>query len=411
MGTEINLNKEALKQAVKQQFKQLNFKKGIEILLENINDDKSKQDIADTLNTLQKLIDGIPTATIPIDKADDKQQLVDSADTSYNEKFYYKLNKIIVNTLKILDEITADKNSPSDIFDENFSWDEIMTFKNRHIRNFFDQKIQKLDYIKAAEILLFNADKTTQKDTIKKIINQFLEHKENFQKNADIDNFYFATNKTLADLLEIAAKITNIETSNALYLSEQTKENFKNKIVRQIVKEKLKNREYQQALNFLSKVSDNQQVKDDIAKIINDIKTIKNQLEKKEINADKYYYAINKSVINTLDILDKVTGSSEEDLEFWDELSSSLKFNLVDSDEILNSKRPKSGIHKIKAQLDPMQNKFTPKQAKKRIEKLYQQLSIYEQKEQKENNPEQKAKINEIIQAIYYEIEQEEKKD
>ncbi len=405
METNIMTDKENLQSSVKQYFKRLEFNEGLNLLLENCQTEDQKKRTKELIKKLEQKINLISSGNIKHTESDKS--------LSFSEYFYYQINKIIADALQILDQISSHNTDFIEDFDDfTISWDEIMTFKKRYVRKFFSQAIENKDYHKACEILLYNTDKQYLKDEIEIYIKQIQDLKTEFEKTGDINTFFFAINEILVKIFEIADKITSKSDDEKISFSLQSKEDFKQYFIRKTVKQKLKNRKYEEALRFLMKLADNKDIIAELGQKLKLYERIKKQKDEDKISSEEFYYAINRIVVDVLGLLDKITGTSDDDLNFLDELSSSLKFNLIDPNESNFIERKKFlAQNQVKNQSDPLlEAPFKQKGRGERLEKLYQQLSFYEQKEQKEKNPDRKAKINDIIQAIYYEIDKEENK-
>jgi hypothetical protein len=183
----------------------------------------------------------------------------------------------------------------------------------------------------------------------------------------------------------------------------------KKKQIREKIKEKLKKLEYKEAINTALKYCDNENDKIRLQKNLDKLNNIYDQLKNKQISNEKFYYSINNIVSDFLEIVDDIVGEPDDNWEFFDELSSSLKFNLVNqADEDYSSQDVVFAFNldgKIVFDYENEKIANDPKIVK--LKKLYQQLSYYEEQMKQSNNEDEKAKFRSIIKAIEQRISEE----
>ncbi|MEA3450737.1 MAG: hypothetical protein U9Q83_02405 [Bacteroidota bacterium] len=188
-------------------------------------------------------------------------------------------------------------------------------------------------------------------------------------------------------------------------------QNLRNK-----VKSKLKARKYKDTIELIKENTNVQSIHDNLDENLKYLSELQENLKEKVIDTNDYYYGINNIVSQILDTVDKIIGEPDEDWDFVDELTSSLKFNLVDQTEneefnhqnVVMTKVENGQVsfeYEANLEDDSKRNK-----SRIRIRKLYEQLNYYEEKlDLKEDNKE-KAKIHSIIKAINLNISEENKK-
>jgi len=188
-------------------------------------------------------------------------------------------------------------------------------------------------------------------------------------------------------------------------------QNFRDK-----VKSKLKARKYKEAIEIIKENTNVQSIHDNLNENLNYLSELKEQLKEKEIDTNDFYYGINKIVSQILDTVDKIIGEPDEDWDFVDELTSALKFNLVDQSEneefnqqnVVMTKVENGQVsfeYEANLEDDSKRNK-----SRIRIRKLYEQLNYYEEKLESKDDKKEKAKIHSIIKAINLNISEENKK-
>ncbi len=177
--------------------------------------------------------------------------------------------------------------------------------------------------------------------------------------------------------------------------------------IRQQIKEHLRKREYNEALNFLDDNCQRPETKAKLSNIKQKFQNIENEMNKSSIDNTAYYYEINQVVMDTLDITDEIVGAQDEDWDFIDELVSSLKFNLVAQDkEIKDSPsffEKKSTASEFEATSQGNTTAETSEIMSK-IVLLTKQLNKYEEKELNTTDSEEKAKLRNIIDALNSQI-------
>jgi len=184
---------------------------------------------------------------------------------------------------------------------------------------------------------------------------------------------------------------------------------MKGKQLRDTIKEEFLNHNFKNAIKEALKHASDKDIKNNLHQQLNEIDAIKERLKKREISNEDYYYGMNKIVMETLSAIDNIVGDTDEDWDFIDELTSSLKYNLVDQDEsdIYNSqveivKTKEDGKVVFEFEMD----KKEKGENFELLKKLYQELNYYERKEEETENTEEKEKIHNIIDAIKNRISQ-----
>lgn len=184
---------------------------------------------------------------------------------------------------------------------------------------------------------------------------------------------------------------------------------MKNKRLRKKIKGEILNHNYQTAIKIALNQTKNQEIKNKLNEQINKLENIQKKLKNKEIDNESFYYGINEIVMETLNAVDTITGEPDDDWDFIDELTSSLKYNLVNQDnsEIYNSQveiaQVKDGgevVFENEFDENDKDNSFDT------IKKLYQQLDYYEKKENETDDAAKKEEIRNIINAIKIRISQ-----
>lgn len=179
------------------------------------------------------------------------------------------------------------------------------------------------------------------------------------------------------------------------------------------VKLKLRARKYKDALNIVLQNAQDSQLKNKISENIDYLSKLQSELTDKKIDTNAFYYGINKIVSDTLDAVDEIIGEPDEDWDFIDELTSSLKFNLVDQSE--KEQFNQQNVVMTKVEDGQVSFEYQPNlddssennQSRIRIRKLYEQLNYYEEKLQTTDDMKEKAKLHSIIKAININISEE----
>ncbi len=181
------------------------------------------------------------------------------------------------------------------------------------------------------------------------------------------------------------------------------------------IKSRLKTRKYREALEMALRNTEDQNIKDKLNKNLNYYSSLVEQLNEKKIDNSDFYYGINKIVAETLDAVDEIIGEPDDDWDFVDELTSSLKFNLVAQDDEQNYTKQhvvmtKVDNGKVSFEYEPDLNDGSEQnRSRLRIRKLYEQLNYYEQKLQETEDTKEQAKLSSIIKAININISEENK--
>ena len=180
------------------------------------------------------------------------------------------------------------------------------------------------------------------------------------------------------------------------------------KQIREKVKQELLRHNYKQAINTAIQYADNQKIRNNLQNILNKYEISVEELKNKQIDAQAFYYKMNEIVRDTLNNVDEIVGEPDEDWDFIDQLTSSLKFNLIDPDDAHNdgnavfAVRKKDGSVVFNFEIDETEKD----ENFKTLEKLYKQLNYYEKKEQEATDPIEKEKLQDIIKAINLRISQ-----
>ena len=188
-------------------------------------------------------------------------------------------------------------------------------------------------------------------------------------------------------------------------------QNFRDK-----VKSKLKTRKYKEAIEIIKENTSVKSIHDNLNENLDYLSELEEKLKEKEIDTNDFYYGINKIVSKILDTVDKIVGEPDEDWDFVDELTSSLKFNLVDQSENEEFNQQNVVMTKVdngQVSFEYEANLNDDSQTNKsriRIRKLYEQLNYYEEKLELNDDNKEKAKIHSIIKAINLNISEENKK-
>ncbi len=180
------------------------------------------------------------------------------------------------------------------------------------------------------------------------------------------------------------------------------------KQIREKVKQELLRHNYKQAINIAIQYADNQKIRGNLQNILNKYEISVEELKNKQIDAQAFYYKMNEIVRDTLNNVDEIVGEPDEDWDFIDQLTSSLKFNLIDPDDAHSdgnavfAVRKKDGSVVFNFEIDETEKD----ENFKTLEKLYKQLNYYEKKEQEATDPIEKEKLQDIIKAINLRISQ-----
>ena len=180
------------------------------------------------------------------------------------------------------------------------------------------------------------------------------------------------------------------------------------KQIREQIKKELLQHNYKKAINTALQNTDNQNIKTSLQNVLNKYEISVKELKNKQIDAQSFYYKMNEIVRDTLNNVDEIVGEPDDDWDFIDQLTSSLKFNLIESDDAQTSgeaafavrKKDGSVVFNFEVEDNEKDENF------KTLEKLYKQLNYYEKKEQEEANPVEKEKLQDIIKAINIRISQ-----
>ena len=181
------------------------------------------------------------------------------------------------------------------------------------------------------------------------------------------------------------------------------------------IKSRLKTRKYKEALEMALRNTDNEDIKDKLTKNLSYYSSLVEDLNEKKIDSNDFYYGINKIVADTLDAIDEIIGEPDNDWDFVDELTSSLKFNLVDRED--EKKYTKQNVVMTKVDNGKVSFEYEAdlndpseeNSSRRRIRKLYEQLNYYEEKLQQTQDTKEKAKLHSIIKAININISEENK--
>lgn len=184
---------------------------------------------------------------------------------------------------------------------------------------------------------------------------------------------------------------------------------MKNKKLREEIKKEFLNHNYKSAIELTLEKTSDQEIKKKINKQINKLENIQKSLKNKEIDNESFYYGINEIVMEVLNTVDTITGEPDDDWDFIDELTSSLKYNLVDQDEseIYNSQVEMAKVQDDgKVVFEYELNEKDKDNSFDTLKKLYQQLNYYEKKESETDDAAKKDEIRNIIDAIKTRISQ-----
>lgn len=184
---------------------------------------------------------------------------------------------------------------------------------------------------------------------------------------------------------------------------------MKNKKLREEIKKEFLNHNYKSAIELTLEQTSDQETKKKINKQINKLENIQKSLKNKEIDNESFYYGINEIVMEVLNTVDTITGEPDDDWDFIDELTSSLKYNLVDQDEseIYNSQVEMAKVQDDgKVVFEYELNEKDKDNSFDTLKKLYQQLNYYEKKESETDDAAKKDEIRNIIDAIKTRISQ-----
>lgn len=179
------------------------------------------------------------------------------------------------------------------------------------------------------------------------------------------------------------------------------------------VKLKLRARKYKDALSITLQNAQNSQLKNKLSENIDYLSNLQSELTDKKIDTNAFYYGINKIVSDTLDAVDEIIGEPDEDWDFIDELTSSLKFNLVDQSEKEQFNQQNVVMTKVEdgqvsfEYQSNLNDSSENNQSRIRVRKLYEQLNYYEEKLQSTEDTKEKAKLHSIIKAINLNISEE----
>lgn len=188
---------------------------------------------------------------------------------------------------------------------------------------------------------------------------------------------------------------------------------IKHQDIRKVVKLHLKNRDYVKAIESLEPFAADTQLKKKIHNNLSAYQNLEKELNSSNIDNTSFFYGINKMVLDILDITDEITGNTDNDWDFIDELNSTLKFNLVDSPNssfIVQEEKhtindiESSNTQKIESQDNELKRKKEEKIIKDNIRKLITQLHKYEEIELTTPDAEEKKKYRSIIEAINSQI-------
>ncbi len=181
-----------------------------------------------------------------------------------------------------------------------------------------------------------------------------------------------------------------------------------NQNIRNTVKVLLRNRDYKKAIEYLSNYAENDKVKHKISNNLSEYNNLESRFNTSQIDNQSYFYAVNKFVVNILEITDEIVGVKDDDWDFIDEMSSNLKFNLVEESQQMQTeinqmidKELFLDLNETSAkQLDFSKVKEQEKNLKDVIRKLSYLMHKYEELKLSAKTKEEEKKYHDIIEGI-----------
>lgn len=161
------------------------------------------------------------------------------------------------------------------------------------------------------------------------------------------------------------------------------------------IKDLLKNGKIKDALEHLNIFAQNEQLIEKVNHNIIKINSIESDLYENKIDFSEYTQRYSKVVLSILDITDSITGSSDFDIDFIDEIKSSLKFKTknIESITIQNQQTTISNVQISNIEV-----------LKSNILKLTEQLHKYEDAEKLTQDPKEIRKYRDISEALKNQI-------
>jgi len=162
------------------------------------------------------------------------------------------------------------------------------------------------------------------------------------------------------------------------------------------IKDLLKNGKITDALDYLNNFAQNEQLKEKVNHNIVKVNNIESDLFENRIDFTEYTQRFSKVILSILDITDSITGDYDIDIDFIDEIKSSLKFKSKNIENVTIQNQQSVALNN--------QQPTNIESLKLNILKLTEQLHKYEDAEKLTQDPREIIKYRDISEALKNQI-------